>query len=62
MDEQEQHDKQEQPEAGLKCPVCWCADLRVESTRPIGSRVQRRRVCRHCGNKFYTMESAIQKE
>jgi len=46
-------------ERGLLCPACGCRHLRVVYTRPTwGSRIMRRRECRHCGQRVSTWETA----
>jgi transcriptional regulator NrdR family protein len=42
--------------AGLLCPRCGCADLRVIYTRRRESRILRRRECRHCGRRVTSYE------
>jgi transcriptional regulator NrdR family protein len=40
----------------LVCPKCNCADLRVDKTKPGYRATFRRRVCRHCGFAFETVQ------
>jgi len=40
----------------LVCPKCGCADLRVDKTKPGHRATFRRRVCRHCGFAFETVQ------
>ena len=45
------------PGVGIRCPNCWCRDLRTTHTRPIpGNRIRRYRRCRHCGKKVVSTE------
>lgn len=49
--------KDTEPEApGLRCPKCWCADLRVYYTRKRRRQILRVRICRHCGTHVRTYE------
>lgn len=42
---------------GLECHHCGCKHFRVVYTRPThGSRIMRRRECRHCGKRMTTWE------
>ena len=44
---------------GIRCPACGCGHWRVIYTRPSsGSRLVRRRECRHCGRRIVTYERA----
>lgn len=43
-------------DTGIKCPMCRAARLDVIDTRPYGETVRRKRGCRACGFKFYTLE------
>jgi transcriptional regulator NrdR family protein len=42
--------------AGICCPRCGCADLRVVYTRHRHERIVRSRECRHCGKRMITVE------
>jgi len=48
---------------GLRCPQCHCTDLRVSWVRGNldGSRT-RARVCRNCGQRVRTLETAVGEE
>ena len=42
---------------GLSCPNCGCCDLRVLDKRDNApGQIYRRRICRHCGERFSTTE------
>lgn len=42
---------------GISCPGCGCRHLIVLDTRKTwGSRIRRRRQCRHCARKVTTYE------
>jgi len=49
----------------IRCPVCWCRYCPVVNTYPrqvifrgkAKTIIRRRRVCRHCGLPFYTIET-----
>jgi len=46
--------------AGLRCPRCNCADLRVTKTMPLpGNRIRRYRTCRHCHKNLVSVESQL---
>ena len=45
-----------QPEHGVKCPECNCADMRVYRTIRHQDRIVRVRVCRHCDRRVTTYE------
>ncbi|MFW6125104.1 MAG: hypothetical protein ACOC46_03055 [Pirellulales bacterium] len=50
---------QQQQETGLICRGCGCRHFRVLYTRSVaGSRIMRRRECRHCGRRITTHEVA----
>jgi len=43
------------PAAGVECPTCGCADLRIVEVRGRpGGAVRRRLACRHCGRRVTT--------
>ncbi len=42
----------------LRCPACGCPHLPVLYTRHRGTRIIRRRECRHCGRLMTTTEHA----
>ena len=47
----------EEDRRGLQCRYCGCKHFRVVYTRPYwGSRIMRRRQCRHCGKRMTTWE------
>lgn len=51
---------QSDDDRGLRCRNCGCQHFRVVYTRPAhGSKVVRRRQCRHCGSRVTTWERAI---
>lgn len=41
---------------GLRCRVCNCAESEVVYTQLLPNIRKRKRVCRHCGNWFFTFE------
>ena len=43
---------------GVKCPACGCGHAPVWYTRNKKHHIFRVRVCRHCGRKFTTRETA----
>jgi transcription elongation factor Elf1 len=43
---------------GLECRHCGCRDLRVLYTRQRPRSIMRVRVCRHCGRRVVTRETA----
>jgi transcriptional repressor NrdR len=44
----------------MKCPFCGFEDTKVVDSRPIDSKIRRRRGCPNCGKRFTTFE-AIEK-
>lgn len=45
---------------GLECRWCGCKHFRVIYTRAVrGSRLVRRRECRHCGKRMTTYERTL---
>ena len=55
QDNQVQRPQSEQ--RGLRCPKCGCGHFRVIYTRSTwGGRIMRRRECRHCGRRIMTYE------
>jgi hypothetical protein len=47
------------PPVGVYCRWCWCQMMRVYWTRrALGGKIQRCRICLHCGKKTYTTETA----
>ena len=58
---QESHEKKAKKK-GIRCPKCNCADWRVYSTRRGKGRIQRKRVCRHCGKEVLTFETMDAKD
>ncbi len=42
---------------GLPCPRCGCCHHYTKETRRRGTRIQRRRECRHCGHRFNSFEA-----
>ncbi len=57
MDDQGR-DRQTEDQRGIACPRCGCRHFRVIYTRRArGSRILRRRECRHCGRRITTYES-----
>ena len=42
---------------GLKCPTCGSIRLRVIDSRAHSGTIRRRRVCKGCNRRFYTMET-----
>jgi len=50
--------KETEEKRGIECPRCGCRHFRVLYTRRAwGSRILRRRECRHCGRRITTYES-----
>jgi hypothetical protein len=42
---------------GIRCRVCGCQHLEVTHTERLrNGTVRRRRTCRHCGNKYVSIE------
>jgi hypothetical protein len=41
---------------GLVCHNCGCRDFRVARVKPKPGRIQRQRICRHCGTPKVTFE------
>lgn len=41
---------------GLVCHNCGCRDFRVARVKPKQNRIQRKRICRHCGTPKVTFE------
>lgn len=44
---------------GLICPRCGCRHFYVTHTERVGTRIRRRRVCRHCGRRIITWEASL---
>ena len=50
-------------DAGIICPTCGCRHFYTTHTEPLrDGRIRRRKVCRHCGRKVLTYESAAGKD
>jgi len=48
-----------EPDRGLECPHCGCRHFYTTHTEPLrDGRIRRRKVCRHCGRKIVTYETA----
>ncbi len=46
-------------DVGIACPTCGCRHFHVTHTEPLrDGRIRRRKVCRYCGRKMLTYESA----
>ena len=47
----------------MKCPKCECLDQKVPNTNTYEPEMNiRRRTCKACGHKFYTIEMIIDDE
>jgi transcriptional regulator NrdR family protein len=46
-------------DVGIECPACGCRHFQVTHTEPLrDGRIRRRKVCRYCGKKVLTYETA----
>ena len=52
--EEELEDRKET--SGVQCPKCGCGHAPVYYTRQQLKRTIRKRICRHCGQRFTTTE------
>jgi transcriptional regulator NrdR family protein len=60
MKEESAKDKNEDDNRGLRCRQCGCRHFHVIYTRAAwGSKLIRRRECRHCGNRVTTCERIV---
>lgn len=41
---------------GVRCPACGCGHSRVAYTYDVDGGRRRKRLCRHCGREFVTLE------
>jgi len=48
--------REHEVQAGLRCPRCECTHHRVVNTRAVKQGIRRRRVCRHCGRTWWSIE------
>ncbi|GIW56314.1 MAG: hypothetical protein KatS3mg082_2718 [Nitrospiraceae bacterium] len=54
-------DRTDQDNRGIRCLRCGCRHFKTTHTEPLrDGRIRRRKVCRHCGRKIVTFESASQ--
>jgi hypothetical protein len=50
-------ERDEKPAGGVTCPKCGCGHCPVWYTRAKPNGVVRKRICRHCGKEFITVET-----
>ena len=52
--------KPSRDQLGICCPACGCRHFQTTHTEPLrDGRIRRRKVCRYCGRKVLTFESAV---
>lgn len=52
--------KPNRDQVGIACPRCCCRHFYTTHTEPLrDGRIRRRKLCRHCGRRLLTFETAF---